>query len=115
MLLSTCGAITHENYNQLFPASEQALADQAKHKTLLGYHDLRTGNQPDGRLIAFITQNMPGVAATARARFDQYKDLLSAFASNEMSYREFAARVRRRSRGQHEDDDFPQDPADWEM
>jgi hypothetical protein len=35
-----------------------------------------------------------------------FGDLLDAFASNEMRYSEFAARVRRRQLGQKEDNDW---------
>jgi hypothetical protein len=80
---------------------------------LLGYHDIRTGNEPDDRLLKFTTKNLMEIAPDARAKFDAYKDLLEAFAFKEMLYTEFAARVRRRSQGQKEDNDFP-DPAGWE-
>ena len=46
----------------------------------------------------------------ARERFEEYKDLLEAFGGRTMGYVEFAARVRRRSRGMNEDnewDDLP--------
>jgi hypothetical protein len=54
----------------------RALADQARHKSLLGYHDIRTGNEPDDRLLKFITKNLMEIAPDARAKFDAYKDLL---------------------------------------
>lgn len=40
-LLQPCGVIMHQTYNQLFPASDQDLADRARHKHNLGYHDIR--------------------------------------------------------------------------
>lgn len=110
-LLRACGGITHQVYNQLFPTSAQAVADQAKNKDILGYHDIRTGNQPDARLTAFIQTNMLAVAPDARQRFDQYKDLLSDYVSGELSYQAFAAKVRRREQGLDEDFDKP-DPTD---
>jgi hypothetical protein len=48
-LLSPCGFIIHQTYNQLLPQSESALAAQLREKTLLGYHDIRVGNDPDTR------------------------------------------------------------------
>jgi hypothetical protein len=103
-LLSRCGVIVHQTYNQLLPATAVALAAQIRDKTLLGYHDVRTGNLPDARLVKFITVNLPKIAAEARESFKEYADLLSGFAYGEMDYEEFAARVLRRSRG---------DPEDW--
>ena len=113
-LLSKCGLLFHENYHQLFPASAQTLADQAKDKTLLGYHDLRTGNEPDDRLKHFVSVTLDNQAEAARQKFEEHKDLLDSFATGGMKYTEFAGRVLRRYRGQNEDGEFPEgDPADW--
>jgi hypothetical protein len=113
MLLKTCGVIIHQTYNQMLPNFDAELAEQARRKDNLGYHDIRVGNLPDERLKKFIGTNMPAVAAQARERFDQYKDLLEAFGAKDMPYHEFAARVRRRSQGVDEDKDYEGDPADW--
>jgi hypothetical protein len=48
-VLNACGVIVHQTYNQRFPESDVALAAKAKDKRLLGYHDIRLGNQPDAR------------------------------------------------------------------
>ena len=112
-VLWSCGVVFHQNYNQLLPQTAAELAQQVKDRNLLGYHDIRLGNEPDQRLQKFIGTNLPEVLPEARARFDHYKDLLEAFANNEMEYKEFAARVRRRSEGRFEDGDW--DPPDnWE-
>lgn len=117
-LLHACGAISHQMFNQIYPASAQAIADQAKHKDILGYHDIRTGNIPDHRLVAFIQKHLFSVAPAARKRFDEYKDLLAGYASGDLSYISFAARVRRREQGMDEDydprDERGDDPADWD-
>jgi hypothetical protein len=114
-LLQPCGVIIHQTYNQLFPASDQDLADRARHKRNLGYHDIRVGNVPDDRLVKFVTKNLLTVADAARERFDAYKDLLEAFVSHDIPYDEFAARVRRRQSGSNEDRDWEvSDPADWD-
>jgi hypothetical protein len=105
-LLHACGAVVHQTYNQLFPSSESALADEAKDKNLLGYHDIRVGNEPDARLLKFIAHNLPDVLPGARDRFDEYKDLVEPFSNNNMSYEVFAARVRRRAAGTNEDSDW---------
>ena len=103
----------HQTYNQLLPSTEAALADKAKDKTLLGYHDIRLGNAPDARMLKFISQNMPALAVEARVKFDEYKDLLHGFATGGMSYEEFAGRMFRRSRGEPEDFDQGQPFPDW--
>lgn len=105
-VLSTCGVILHQTFNQLLPEADRELAEKIKHKNTLGYHDIRTGNQPDARLTTFIGTNLPRQMKNARHRFDEYYDLIAAFASGDMSYVEFAARVRRRSKGQFEDGDW---------
>ena len=53
-VLWTCGVVFHQNYGQLLPATAAELAEQAKDKELLGYHDIRLGNEPDQRLQKFI-------------------------------------------------------------
>jgi hypothetical protein len=115
-VLNPCGVILHQNFNQLYPNSAQALAEKVKNKNLLGYHDVRIGNIPDARMIRFLHENLPKVLADARARFDDFKDLLCGYANDEFTYESFAARVKRRSQGLPED--FPEsepDPSDWDL
>ena len=102
-VLHKCGVLLFQNYNQLYPVSETELADKARHKRLLGYHDIRVGNTPSSRLLAFIGENLPRILPAARERFDQYRDLLSDFADENKSYKSFAGRARRRSDGVDED------------
>ena len=116
-LLSPCGLIVHQTYNQLYPSSEHELAARLREKTMLGYHDIRLGNDPDSRLKKFIVTNLPQILPGARSRFEEYRDLLNSFASADMPYEEFAARVRRRQQGVDEDhdpgdeiEDFDYDP-----
>jgi hypothetical protein len=79
-----------------------------------GYHDIRLGNQPDSRLRTFLETTFPKIAEGARAKFDEFKDLLGAFSTGQMPYHEFAGRVIRRERGENEEGDFRTgDPADW--
>jgi hypothetical protein len=110
-VLNPCGVIVHETFNQLYPYTGQELADQVKQKTLLGYHDVHVGNAPDDRLINFTHNNLPAVLPKARQIFDAFKDLLCAYSSLEISYESFAARVKRRMRGEPEDlPDFEEGP-----
>lgn len=111
-LLSPCGLIIHQTYNQLFPKSENELAARLREKTLLGYHDIRVGNDPDSRLKKFMVANLPRILPDARARFEHHRDLLEAYARGDMPYEEFAARLRRRQKGVDEDHD-PGDEFDY--
>jgi hypothetical protein len=105
-LLSTCGVIFHETFNQLYPLSAQQIAERARHKDNLGYHDIRLGNTPDARLLKFITKDLFNVIDSALFSFNEYKDVLDQYVSESMGYDEFAARVRRRREGRHEDSDW---------
>ena len=112
-LLSSCGVLFHQTYNQLYPEADAELATQAKDKRLLGYHDIRVGNQPDARLRRFIIEHLPRLLPAARERFETYRDLLEGYVDGEHTYEAFAARVRRRVVGQPEDG-FEEEPdADW--
>ena len=102
-VLNPCGVIIHQTYNQLYPSSAHELAAKVKDKNLLGYHDVRVGNEPDARLQRFVHTNLPDLVVTARASFDRFKDLLFYYAHSIHSYKSFAARVKRRLRGEAED------------
>ena len=91
------------DHNQRFPSADAALAAKAKDKSLLVYHDIRLGNEPDSRLVRFVHTNLPGVLPIARERFEEYRDLLFDYGTGETAYPEFAARVKRRMRGLPED------------
>ncbi len=116
-VLSPCGVLFHQTYNQFLPEADRELAEKAKNKNLLGYHDIRIGNQPDDRLLKFIGINLPKILPGPRDRFDDYKDLLGDFGDGSMEYKEFSARARRRQEGTDEDsdweppedDDYPED------
>lgn len=97
-VLFPCGLMLHQNFNQLLPEADRALADQAKDKRLLGYHDIRVGNQPDKRLIKFITIDLPQGLPKARRRFDENKDLLEAFVNDGIDLAELTALVRQRAK-----------------
>ena len=104
-LFNAIGGIIHQTYNQRFPAADAALAAQAADKSLLGYHDIRLGNEPDARLTKFIVQNLPPLIQPSHARFMSFIDLAHPYATGEMPYAEFFARVRRRIAGTPEDFD----------
>ena len=95
-VLSECGLIIHETYNQRFAFADAALAAKASDKNLLGYHDIRVGNAPDDRLMNFITVNLPAVLPKARSKFDQFKDLLLAYSENKLPLDQFVILTRQR-------------------
>lgn len=105
-LLGACGVILHQCFGQILPASAAAVAQQARNKHLLGYHDIRVGNEPDSRLRRFLANSIHAAAPQARARFDANKDLLQGFAFGDMNYEEFAGRLGRRERGENEDGEW---------
>lgn len=109
-LLATCGVMLFENFNQLYPYADAELCSQVAHKDLLGYHDVRVGNEPNQRLLDFITKTIVKEAGEYRERFEHNKDLLEKFVSGELYYASFAARVRRREQGVDEDSDGESEP-----
>lgn len=106
-VLYRCGVLLYQNYNQLMPESLRELAELARHKDLLGYHDIRLGDRPSPRLRRFIGRNLPPLISGARSRFSRYQDLVCQFASGEMSYEEFVGRSKRREQGLDEDSGDP--------
>ena len=121
-VLNPCGFLLHQTFNQLYPNSTNELVPKLRHKTLLGFHDIRLigGDDADNthaRLKTFLNLNLPELIPKARLAFENYKDLLAPFANKEMSYKEFAARVKRRSRGEDEDlpEPCPEDLNPFEM
>ena len=116
-VLHPCGVLFHQTYNQRYPNADRALAERAADKHLLGYHDIRVGNEPDARLTKFV-ETLPTLIEPARAKFGKFKDLLCDFGSRTIDYPEFAARVRRRRAGQPEDyDQLPHEdkPPEYEV
>ncbi|TIU36908.1 MAG: hypothetical protein E5W28_08000 [Mesorhizobium sp.] len=108
-LLNTAGVLVHQTYNQLMPETAAEIVNLVRHKDMLGYHDIRLGNNPDTRLLKFITTDMMNVALEAREKFEHYKDLLAEFGSGIIPYHVFAAKIRRRSKGQKEENDWPEE------
>ena len=115
-VLNPCGVLFHETYNQLYAVADAELAEQAKDKRLLGYHDIRVGNHPDARLLRFIKERLAPLLPEARERLDRFRDLLEGYANGEQRYSSFAARVLRRVRGEPEDGpDTPADAGAWDF
>lgn len=102
-ILHTTGVIVHQTYNQLYPYADADLAALARHKAMLGYHDIRVGNEPDLRLRKFLSTHLPVLIPAARSQFVVYRDLLARYASGELDYPAFAWRVRQRAAGLEEE------------
>ena len=96
-LLTSIGGVVHENFTQLYPESSRTLAERAKDKNLLGYHDIKIGNQPDERLIKFIQVNLPKILPERRDKFDTFKDLAAEYANKKMGYAKFLREISKRS------------------
>lgn len=65
-VLNACGVLIHQTYNQMYPKHDEGLADSVRQKHLLGYHDVRVGNEPDARLRKFLQVNLPDLWDEAR-------------------------------------------------
>ena len=104
-VLQRCGMLVWETRHQFYPPEYDNIAAQVKEKTSLGYFDIRVTDAPTTQLMDFLVRILPEELPAARERFEQHKDLLSAYAGREMSYKSFAARVRRRQDGENEDRD----------
>lgn len=94
MLLKQCGCVFHQTYNQLMDERDRVIAEKAKDKSLLGYHDIRIGSEPDKRLLKFITINLSDVLPSAREKFDEHKDLLASYASGHIRYQDLVNTLR---------------------
>lgn len=94
MLLEQCGVVFHQTYNQLMDERDREIAEKARNKSLLGYHDIRIGIEPDTRLLKFIGANLPAVLPRARKKFDAYKNLLADYATGGIPYRNLVHRIR---------------------
>jgi hypothetical protein len=93
-VLNRCGVIMHQTYNQLYPNSAKNLAEKVSDKTLLGYHDIRLGNEPDARLTKFISTNLPALLPEAKSKFDLLKDVLRQYGDSKINYPAFAELVK---------------------
>jgi hypothetical protein len=92
-LLNACGAIIHQTYNQVHADADRDLAAAARAKQYLGFHDIRTGNLLDDRLKKFLSVNLPKTLPRAQELFLRHRDLIHAFASNQLPYRDFASEL----------------------
>jgi hypothetical protein len=88
-VLGPCGILLHQTYNQLYARADEGLAQRARDKRLLGYHDIRVGNEPDERLVTFIHRNLPGLVEAARVRFERLRGVLDLYGNGGMGTSNF--------------------------
>lgn len=117
-VLTECGVIVHQMYNQLYAQADAPLAERVKNKRLLGYHDVKVGNEPDDRLLKFVNVNLPRLLSSAREKFDEKKELLEEYVTTNMGYAEFVAKARGRFNEESEDAGYDimedyEDPSDF--
>ncbi len=87
-LLNLSGCLVHQTYNQLYATANAELAALTRDKNLLGYHDVRVGNEPDKRLTKFI-QQLPDLVAGAKRTFDKFNPPHVAYGRGLINYTEW--------------------------
>lgn len=105
-ILNACGGVIHQVYNQLYPTADSALAEQVRDRMLLGYADVRIGNEPDARLLKFFQSSLPSIAEESRDKFNENKELIEQYTQGNISYPQFVGKLR----GYFEDAEEPE----WE-
>ncbi len=98
-LLQMSGCLIHENYNQLYPVADEKLAAEVRLKTKLGYHDVRTGNEPDTRMLRFVRDLLPGLVREARPTFEKFRDVHRAYGKGELKYTQWLKKIRVGTKG----------------
>jgi hypothetical protein len=88
-LLNLSGCIVHQTYNQLYATADAELAELTRDKDLLGYHDVRIGNEPDKRLTKFIQEQLPNLVETARPTFKRFNPAHVAYGRGLINYTEW--------------------------
>jgi hypothetical protein len=85
-LLNLSGCLVYQHYNQLYANADSDLADLARDKDLLGYHDVRVGNEPDRRMNRCVTDLLPDLVGDTRPTFEKFLDMHRAYGRGEVGY-----------------------------
>ena len=88
-LLNLSGCLVHQTYNQLYATADAELAALTRDKDLLGYHDVRVGNEPDKRLTKFIREHLPDLVEGAKGTFEKFSPAHLAYGSGAINYTEW--------------------------
>ncbi|SON57159.1 hypothetical protein HDIA_3618 [Hartmannibacter diazotrophicus] len=86
--LRRCGGITWQTLRQRYPAADEQLAIAARDKRLLGFADIRLGNEPDAPLLNFMRKNLPDAMIGAREKFEKFKPILEIFCNESIPFAE---------------------------
>jgi hypothetical protein len=85
-LLNLSGCLVYQHYKQLYAKADSDLADLVRDKDLLGYHDVRAGNEPDGRMSRFVGELLPDLIGDARPRFEVFRGVHHAYGRGDLNY-----------------------------
>jgi len=96
-LLNLSGCIVHQHFNQLYANADKDLADLVRDKDLLGYHDVRVGNEPDERMNRFVTDLLPGLVGGARSTFEKFREVHRAYGRGQLYYKAWVREIMTRS------------------
>jgi hypothetical protein len=92
-LFNLSGCLVHQGYNQLYPAVDAELAAAVRDKSLLGYHDVRLGSEPDKRMTRFIQELLPRLVGTGRSLFEKFRAVHAAFGRRKITYTDWVRLV----------------------
>jgi len=98
-LLQMGGCLIHENYNQLYPEADAQLAEKVSGRDSLGCHDVRVGNEPDGRMLRFFGELLPRLVKDVRPTFLKFREVHRAYGKGEIRYPEWLKELRKGGRG----------------
>jgi hypothetical protein len=98
-LLQMGGCLIHENYNQLYPEADARLAERVREKNLLGYHDVRVGNEPYRRMLRFFEELLPTLVKEVKPTFLKFREVHRAYGKGEIRYPEWLKELRKGGRG----------------
>jgi len=98
-LLQMGGCLIHENYNQLYPEADTLLAERVRRKGLLGYHDVRVGNEPDARMLRFFEELLPILVKEVSATFQKFREVHREYGKGEITYQQWLKQLRVGGRG----------------
>jgi hypothetical protein len=92
-LLNLSGCLVHQTYNQRYPKADEQLAELVRDKRMLGYHDVRTGNEPDDRMRRFVCQLLPELVEKAKPVFETFSSVHANYGNGKITYDEWVKEI----------------------